>query len=116
MNQEINNSIKKVIKCERAANNTHWDFEVEIASAPTVFAQRAECGGSQHEDKFRRNLIWKSRVSFLLGKPTNNKFNVRCWDCANFILNELVTNQAVRIRNPEAVAILQQELKNHAPK
>jgi len=107
------NTIKKVIKCERAANNTKWDFEVEIASAPTVFEKGVKCGGPQHEDNLRRDLIWKSRVSFLFGKPTNNKLNVRCWDCADFILNELVNNQTVKILNPEDIEVLQQALKAH---
>ena len=116
MNINPNNTIKKVIKCERAANNTQWDFEVEIAQAPTVFAKRVECEGFRHEgeDKLWRDLIWKSRVSVLQGKPTNNKLNVRCWDCADFILNELVNNQAVQILNPEDVEVLQQALKAHA--
>ena len=116
MNQEINQTIKKVIKCERAANNTHWDFEIEITQAPKVFAKGVQCGGPQHEDKLRRDLIWKSRVSVLQGEPTNNRLNVRCLDCANFILNELINNQNVQILNPEDIEVLQQELKQHEPK
>ena len=114
MNQEVNPTIKKVIKCERAANNTQWDFEIEIAQAPTVFAKGVECGGPRHEDKLRRDLIWKSRISVLLGKPTNNKLNVRCWDCANFILDNLVNTADVQILNPEDVEMIQQALKAHS--
>lgn len=113
MNQEINQTIKKVIKCERATNNTQWDFEIEIAPAPTVFAKGVECGGPQHEDNLRRDLIWKSRISVLQGQPTNNKLNIRCWDCADFILDNLVNTADVQILNPEDVEVLQQALKAH---
>ena len=116
MNTNPNNNtiIKKVIKCERAANNTHWDFEIEITQSPTVFAKGVQCGGPQHEDKLRRDLIWKSRISVFQDEPTNNQLNVRCLDCANFILNELVNNQNVQILNPQDVEVLQQALKDHA--
>lgn len=110
------NTIKKILKCERTLTDgsiNQWEYEIEVSAWPEVFAKRDYCGSPRHEDKLHRDLVWKGRVSVLLGKETENKPNVRCVECANFTLNELLQNQSVRIANREDAEVIWQELKAH---